>query len=239
VGPLAYPFAAVRAYLDHKPFEARFAFPDHDHEAVAIDDLIHVAVGNGRYYGGGMIVAPGSGIEDHALDVYAIEATAAPDLTRIAWGLRTGDLVDDKRVHHWRTKRVRIFTDPQLPINLDGELICRTPRTFSVVPDALKVLVPRTSYRQHGPPSHMAAVLGRVVNAKADPDNIQHADQTSPDKPGQAEEEARGPDRDNIQAKTPTSPGATLFSQGRAARCSRGLRLVACPPPVGKELAPE
>lgn len=40
----------------------------------------------------------------------------------------------------------------------------------------------------------------QAENTKADPDNIQQGDQTSPDKPGQAEEqEARGPDRDNIQ----------------------------------------
>lgn len=162
VGPLAYPFAAVRAYLDHEPFEAGFAFPDHDHESVAIDGLIHVAVGNGRYYGGGMIVAPGSGIEDHALDVYAVEAAAAPDLTRIAWGLRSGDFVGDERVHHWRTRRVRIFTDPRLPINFDGELVCRTPRTFSVVPDALKVLVPLSS--RAAEPSPAAATLARAAN---------------------------------------------------------------------------
>lgn len=40
----------------------------------------------------------------------------------------------------------------------------------------------------------------QAENTKTDPDNIQHGDQTSPDKPGQAEErEARGPDRDSIQ----------------------------------------
>ena len=58
MGPLAYSLAAVRAYLDREPFEAGFSFPEYDHEAVAIGDLIHVAVGNGRYYGGGMVVAP-------------------------------------------------------------------------------------------------------------------------------------------------------------------------------------
>ncbi len=37
-------------------------------------------------------------------------------------------------------------------------------------------------------------------NTKADPDNSQQGDLTSPDKPGQAEEqEAKGPDQDNIQ----------------------------------------
>jgi diacylglycerol kinase (ATP) len=162
MGPLAYPFATVRAYLDQGSFEAGFAFPEYDHEAVAIDDLIHVAVGNGRYFGGGMVVAPGSDIEDHALDVYAIEASAAPELTRIAWGLRTGNLVDDKRVHYWRTRQVRILTDPRLPVNLDGELGCHTPKSFSVVPDALKVLVPQTHGRSSR--AHTAADLELVAN---------------------------------------------------------------------------
>ena len=162
VGSLAYPYAAVRAYLEREPFEVGFAFSDGDHETVAIRDLIHVAVGNGRYFGGGMVVAPSSGIEHYALDVYAVEAFDAPDLARIAWGLRTGNLVDDKRVHYWRTRQVRILTDPRLPVNLDGELGCHTPKSFSVVPDALKVLVPQTHGRSSR--AHTAADLELVAN---------------------------------------------------------------------------
>ncbi len=163
VGSLAYPLAAVRAYLEREPFEAGFAFPDGDHEAVAMHDLIHVAVGNGRYYGGGLLVAPDSGIEDHALDVYAVEAAAAPHLARIAWGLRTGAFLDDWRVHYWRTRRVRILTDPRLFVNLDGELVCHTPKSFSVVPDALKVLVPQP----HGPPSRTdRGLLAKMLESR-------------------------------------------------------------------------
>jgi diacylglycerol kinase (ATP) len=142
-GSLAYPFAAIRAYLDHEPFAAAFVFPEDDHEPLAIDGLVHVAVGNGRYYGGGMIVAPGSGIEDHALDVYAIEAADTLNLIRIMWVLKSGEFVDNAHVHYWRTRRVWISTEPRLPMDLDGELIGKTPGQFSVVPDALKVLVPR------------------------------------------------------------------------------------------------
>ncbi len=57
---------------------------------------------------------------------------------------------------------------------------------------------------QQGSAQHNAAAQTRMAqqaeNTKADPDNIQQGDQTSPDKPGQAEEqEAKGPDRDNVQ----------------------------------------
>ncbi len=141
-GALSYPLAALRAYRSSAPFEAGFVFPRGDQNAVALSGLVHLAVGNGRYYGGGMIVAPGSAVDDHALDVYAIEATDPLRLGRVAWSLRTGQFVSSERVHHWRTREVCIITHTRLPVNLDGELLRKTPGRFAVAPDALKVLVP-------------------------------------------------------------------------------------------------
>ena len=150
-GALAYPLAALRAYRNSAPFEAGLVFPRGDHEPVAMGGLVHLAVGNGRYYGGGMIVAPGSAVDDHALDVYAIEATDPLRLGRIAWGLRTGEFVSSERVHHWRTREVRVITHPRLSVNLDGELVRKTPGRFAVDPDALKVLVPWRTTTTEGP----------------------------------------------------------------------------------------
>ena len=82
-GPLAYPVAAIRAFLRHEPFSARLVFPDGDHEPVEYERLLQVAVGNGRFYGGGMVVAPDSGIDDRTLDVYAI--TSAGTATSSGW----------------------------------------------------------------------------------------------------------------------------------------------------------
>lgn len=139
---LAYPMAALRAYAEHEPFAAGLNFPDDDHEPVVFERLIQVAIGNGRFYGGGLIVAPGSSADDAALDVYAIEAGGLAGLGRIAWGLRTGEFVHDARVHHWRTQKVQLLTEHHLPLNIDGELVARTPKPFCVAPGALRVLVP-------------------------------------------------------------------------------------------------
>src|SRR3712207_1179059 len=70
-GPLAYPAAAIKAFLSHEPFSARLTFPDGDHEPVEYDRLLQVAVGNGRFYGGGMVGAPPAGIDDKKPDIYA------------------------------------------------------------------------------------------------------------------------------------------------------------------------
>ena len=143
-GTLAYPIAAIRAYANHLPFSAMLTFPDGDHEPVTLDGLLQVAIGNGRFYGGGLIVSPDSNIHDKALDVYAIAQGRGWDLAGVVRHLKTGEFVGNPCVRFWRTSRVSIETSPVLPINLDGELVSRTPKPFSVAPDALKVLVPES-----------------------------------------------------------------------------------------------
>lgn len=145
MGPLAYPVAAIRAFFKHEPFSARLSFPDGDHEPVEYDRLLQVAVGNGRFYGGGMVVAPDSGIDDQTLDVYAIKIGRSRDLVGVARYLRSGDFVKSECVDHFHTERVRLETEPDLPINVDGELVAHTPEDFSVAPNALHVIVPQSS----------------------------------------------------------------------------------------------
>jgi diacylglycerol kinase (ATP) len=144
-GPLAYPVAAIKAFLNHQPFTARLTFPDGDHEPVDYERLLQVAVGNGRFYGGGMVVAPESGIDDRRLDIYAIELGRRRDLIGIARYLRSGDFIREEGVSHFRTERVRLETGPDLPTNIDGEVVTCTPQNFSVDHNALKVLVPQES----------------------------------------------------------------------------------------------
>jgi diacylglycerol kinase (ATP) len=144
-GPLAYPVAAIRAFLNHEPFSARLTFPDGDHKPVEYERLLQVAVGNGRFYGGGMVVAPEAGIDDRSLDVYAIELGRRRDLVGVARYLKSGDFIQSESVGHYRTSRVRLETEPQLPLNIDGEVVAKTPQEFSVARNALKVLVPQES----------------------------------------------------------------------------------------------
>jgi diacylglycerol kinase (ATP) len=144
-GPLAYPAAAIKAFLSHEPFSARLTFPDGDHEPVEYGRLLQVAVGNGRFYGGGMVVAPESGIDDRSLDIYAIEMGRHRDLIGVARYLKSGDFIRSESVSHYCTERVRLETEPDLSINIDGEVVAKTPQDFSMAHNALKVLVPPES----------------------------------------------------------------------------------------------
>lgn len=145
LGPLAYPVAAVRAYARHKPFRARLEFPNGDHGTLELDDMLQVAIGNGRHYGGGNAVSPTAGIDDHTLDIYAISGAPLREHVRIARLLKDGSFVERDGVHHLTTQHARLVTEPPLPVNLDGEIATMTPADFTVERNAVHVVVPRHS----------------------------------------------------------------------------------------------
>src|SRR5215207_2436890 len=139
------PVAALKAFFKHEPFAARLSFPDGEHKPVDYGRLLQVAVGNGRFYGGGMVVAPGAGMDDKSLDVYAIKLGRRRDLMGVARYIKSGDFVKNESVDHFRTSRILVETDPDLQVNVDGELVARTPQEFSIAENALHVIVPETS----------------------------------------------------------------------------------------------
>ena len=145
LGPLAYGIATLRAYAGHKAFRARLEFPDGDHEPMEFDYLLQVAVGNGRHYGGGNTVSPTAGIDDHTLDIYAIQAGPIREHVSIARLLKDGSFIEHDRVHHLTSRCVRLVTDHPLPVNLDGEIATTTPADFTIQRNAVHVVVPQGS----------------------------------------------------------------------------------------------
>ena len=145
IGPLAYGIATLRAYRRHQPFQARLEFPDGDHQPIELGNLLQVAVGNGRHYGGGNTVSPTAGIDDHTLDIYAIAMAGVREHVRIARSLRDGSFVQHERVHHLTSRCVRLVTEPSLPVNLDGEIATATPTSFTIERNAVHVVVPQSS----------------------------------------------------------------------------------------------
>lgn len=145
IGPLAYGVATIQAYARHRPFRARLEFPDGDHPTLELEDLLQVAVGNGRHYGGGNTVSPMAGIDDHTLDIYAILAAPLREHVKIARLLKDGSFVDHDRVYHLETRNVRLVTHPSMPVNLDGEIATESPTDFAVQRNAVHVVVPQGS----------------------------------------------------------------------------------------------
>ena len=55
----------------------------------------------------------------------------------------TGRHVECREVEYYRTRRLRLESDPPVPVQLDGDVGGMTPLDISVVPKALRVVLPR------------------------------------------------------------------------------------------------
>ncbi len=139
LGPAAYSVAGAMAFTRHPTFWARINTP-----AGAAEGMVHqVVIGNGRFYGGGVLVANHSTLEDGMLDVYTLGMRGRWQLLRTMAMLRFK--VPLKRPGDVFLKSPTAFVETRPSgkrVNLDGEIRTRTPVTFTIVRKALRVLTP-------------------------------------------------------------------------------------------------
>ena len=140
-GALAYAFKAVQLLRQTRPFRAEIR----SQGAVIPVKTIQIAIGNGRYYGGGMAVTDDAAIDDQRLDLYSLELQHWWQAFPLLWRLPRGQ----QRVLPWvrvlHGHEIEIVTPKSLRINTDGELTVSTPARFRVIPRALTVYVPQPS----------------------------------------------------------------------------------------------
>ncbi len=81
-------------------------------------------------------------VDEGLLTVFAVPG-ASRDSIRETWeALLTDRQADLKGALFIATKRLTLRTKPRRAIALDGEIVTRTPATYSVAPRALKIIVP-------------------------------------------------------------------------------------------------
>ncbi len=137
-GPLGYAVAGLRAIRRLRPFGVEIVQGNTSH----FSRTVHVSVGNGRHYGGGMTVSEGARIDDGRLDIYSLEVQSLWRLLLMLPALRSG------RHHAWSEIRtlssdeIELRTRRPRSVNTDGEITTRTPARFRVLHGALNIYVP-------------------------------------------------------------------------------------------------
>ncbi len=137
-GILAYAFTAFQVISQTRPFHATICV---NGESRTVKTL-QIAVGNGCYYGGGMMIANDASIDDQRLDVYSLEVEHWWQIFPLIYHLPQGKQQLLPWVRTLQGKSVEITTHRTRKINTDGEIITKTPAIFSVIPQAIEVFVP-------------------------------------------------------------------------------------------------
>ncbi|WP_257166785.1 lipid kinase [Bradyrhizobium sp. SRS-191] len=151
-GRLGYAITALKVLTNARPFRAMIVSSD---GAVRVKTL-QIAVGNGRYYGGGMAVDHRAEIDDSHLDLYSLEIGRVWKLLAMAYDFRKGRHSLWQEVRASRDTSFEIRTRRPRPINADGELVTFTPARFRVLPRAVTVFVPKSEAKAATKPEGQA-----------------------------------------------------------------------------------
>ena len=104
-------------------------------------DVLLVAVGNTRSYGGGMRIAPAADPTDGMFDVTIAKAESRRKVLRQTPSVYKGNHVHRPEVQVVRTASLRLES-PGINAYADGEYLGPLPVAVSIVPQALKIIVP-------------------------------------------------------------------------------------------------
>ena len=139
-GRLSYAITAGNVLLRATPFHATLLM---DASTITVRTL-QIAVGNGRFYGGGNVVAPHARIDDGTLDLYSLEFSQVWRMALMIPSFHGGGHGAIRDVRTARGARFEVVTHRPRPVNADGELVTQTPVTFTQKRRAVSVYVPES-----------------------------------------------------------------------------------------------
>ncbi len=162
-GVFSYVRALAAAIMRHDQFHVRMTL-DGKHYRL---HSMHLAVGNGRFYGGGNIIDEKARIDDGKLSLFSMRPLRTWELLTLAPLLRNGQQGRDRRIFCARATEIEISAGKRrLEIHADGEPVTCTPATFRVLPKALTVVATamdaHNHSHEHTTTSPLTAALGHI-----------------------------------------------------------------------------
>ena len=143
-GRAGYYLASLRAVAASKeqPLRARITWEDETREETIPVYLI--AICNGRWFGGGMDVAPMALPDDGRFEVVTITEHTKRALARKVSLVYTGRHLDEPTVHHFPCHRIELGLDDEAAerrflLDVDGDALGSLPLEIEVAPRRLRV----------------------------------------------------------------------------------------------------
>jgi len=136
-GKVSYLAATVRMTLTFDKPEVWLEIDDKPTKRIRI---ANVCIANGRYFGGGMKVAPDAKLNDGLFDVVAIGDIGRAEILAKAYKLYSGSHLKMEKVgltHGAKIKAGAVKDETVVKVELDGEVVGQLPATFEIIPSSL------------------------------------------------------------------------------------------------------
>jgi diacylglycerol kinase (ATP) len=136
-GPLSYLISAAQIAAREPP---RLFLESED---TPLDEGSFVLVGNGRLYGGPFPFFKHAAIDDGLFDVIAFKRLGYLEIIKYLQDVVFSSDINVPEIEYFQTRRLRVTSDQEVPVELDGELVGNCPVEFRVRERTLRVLAPR------------------------------------------------------------------------------------------------
>ncbi len=138
-GSSLYVRGLLRAFFGYT--NKRFTI-DVDGSTLYEGKVFSTAFGIGRYSGGGMLQTPEALPDDGLLDITVIKKIPKLKVIFNIKKLYSGDIYSIKQVIHTKGRKVHVESFPFAKVEVDGEAVGFTPVTVTMIPQALRIIVP-------------------------------------------------------------------------------------------------
>jgi YegS/Rv2252/BmrU family lipid kinase len=138
-GRVAFLGATLRALASYDNTDVWMTVGDRPRERRRV---LMAAVGNGRFFGGGMKICPEARLDDGALDLVTVGDFSKGEILTNIGRLYEGTHLDLEAVENARVTRVAVEpveSEARIPIELDGETPGHLPAVFEILPGALRL----------------------------------------------------------------------------------------------------
>lgn len=136
-GSAVYLYAILRVLPRFTPHRVRIRSGDGTREQT----IMFAAVGNSSQYGGGIRITPDASLDDGLLDACIVGETTRMQLLKTLPLAYTGAHVKKPYVEITRAREFHFDSEQSLAVYADGEPLTRTPVTFGVCGERLRVVV--------------------------------------------------------------------------------------------------
>lgn len=133
-----YLWHMIRTFFKHKSTGVKLWVDD---RLVYNNLLFSIAVGVGKYNGGGIQQLPAAVVDDGLLDITMIRPLHWWHVVFRLRRLFNGNIYSIGHVLHAQGKKIRIESSPETPLEVDGELLGATPVEFRALHREVRVIV--------------------------------------------------------------------------------------------------
>ncbi len=99
-------------------------------------------IGNGRLYGGPFPFFKHAVIDDGLFDVVVFKRLGYLEIIKYLQDVVFSSDIRVPEIEYFQTRRLRVTSDQDVPVELDGELVGKCPVEFGMQEKALRVLAP-------------------------------------------------------------------------------------------------